>query len=353
MPTEAENIQYLYLVLTNDGPPSINWDAVGTALDLKKGAVTKRWSRLKQAMEKGEAPGGSTYQFLWLCVKHSTRDKALNWPDIAAKCNTTAGAASKRYSRMKQAFDQGVAAPGSSPTKNTPTKPKATPRSTPKKTPTKAFTASGYDDGEDDDDDDVEATPAPKRKRASPKKKTPALDEQEFKEFKLEPEGEDDDEDAVSSEADKKVNKRAKVGGKAKATPKGTGKRGGNAKTTDVAAAAIQQDYDIPTPTTEATTLIKPEHEDSHMGGDVDADAVADDTFFDAHEAPLGDDLMEDLLASRSGSTDDNRKYSSPPHSRSISPLVLPPASEWAAEWSDLVGRIGNLSSGGPTGGGR
>lgn len=33
----------------------------------------------------------------------------MDWVDIAAKCNTTAGAASKRYSRMKQAFENGTA----------------------------------------------------------------------------------------------------------------------------------------------------------------------------------------------------------------------------------------------------
>jgi hypothetical protein len=44
-------------------------------MNLNKGAVTKRWSRLKQSMEKGETPSGSVYQFLWLCVKHAKRDK--------------------------------------------------------------------------------------------------------------------------------------------------------------------------------------------------------------------------------------------------------------------------------------
>lgn len=114
MPTEEENTQYLYLVLTNAGnptvslpapiifPPSlsyilapsfptsfpyfsmmisrliyvqIDWDAVGKAMELSKAAVSKRWSRLKQAVQKGESPSGSSYQFLWLCVKHSSRDK--------------------------------------------------------------------------------------------------------------------------------------------------------------------------------------------------------------------------------------------------------------------------------------
>jgi hypothetical protein len=45
------------------------------ALALEKGAATKRWSRLKQAMEKGEEPVSANYGFLWLLVKHSTRDK--------------------------------------------------------------------------------------------------------------------------------------------------------------------------------------------------------------------------------------------------------------------------------------
>jgi hypothetical protein len=53
----------------------IDWEAVGAAMDLKKGAVSKRWSRLKTSMEKGESPGGSVYNFLWLCLKHSNRDK--------------------------------------------------------------------------------------------------------------------------------------------------------------------------------------------------------------------------------------------------------------------------------------
>jgi hypothetical protein len=47
----------------------IDWEAVGAAMDLKKGAVSKRWSRLKTSMEKGESPGGSIYNFLWLCLK--------------------------------------------------------------------------------------------------------------------------------------------------------------------------------------------------------------------------------------------------------------------------------------------
>ncbi|KAL1597952.1 hypothetical protein SLS60_008440 [Paraconiothyrium brasiliense] len=106
MPTEEENIQYLYLVLTHNGPPTINWPPISTALSLSAGATSKRWSRLKKALEEGKPAGKGSYELLWLCVKHSSRDKALDWKAIAAQCGTTTGAASKRYSRMKQAWEK-------------------------------------------------------------------------------------------------------------------------------------------------------------------------------------------------------------------------------------------------------
>lgn len=77
----------------------------------------------------------------------------MNWASIASKSGTTSGAASKRYSRMKQAFESGVEAPGLSPVKSaatTPSKPTATPpkpknaaRSPAKLTPKRKRTAAG------------------------------------------------------------------------------------------------------------------------------------------------------------------------------------------------------------------
>ncbi|KAF1838103.1 hypothetical protein BDW02DRAFT_594976 [Decorospora gaudefroyi] len=176
MPTEAENIQYLYLILTNDGNPDIDWDAVGGALNLNKVAVTKRWSRLRQSMNKDEAPGGSTYQFLWLCVKHHKRTTPLNWAEIATQANTTTGAASKRYSRMKKAFEDHetaptTASPASNKKNKTPTKPRA------KKNIPTATPSSSADD-------------TPKRKRAAAPKKTVAdadADEDEVKPKRVKP----------------------------------------------------------------------------------------------------------------------------------------------------------------------
>lgn len=53
----------------------IDWEPVCATFDLKRGAATKRWSRLKKTMEEGRDPGGDTYSFLWECVKHLKRDK--------------------------------------------------------------------------------------------------------------------------------------------------------------------------------------------------------------------------------------------------------------------------------------
>ncbi|KAG9194673.1 hypothetical protein G6011_04708 [Alternaria panax] len=212
MPSEAENIKYLYLVLTNDGDPIIDWDAVSAALDLKKGAVTKRWSRLKQAMKKNEAPGGTTYQFLWLCVKHHTRTQPPNWNEIAAKANTTSGAASKRYSRMKKVFEENETAP-TSPIKNTPVKSRNTPNFTAKK-PDKTTTSSA------DGVEDSQTTPTTKRKRVPPKNKV-APTEGEAK-FKPDPEDEDDQEEFVESKLKrpKVVKKDIKVTPRPKPKPK-------------------------------------------------------------------------------------------------------------------------------------
>ncbi|KAH7068865.1 hypothetical protein BKA63DRAFT_569736 [Paraphoma chrysanthemicola] len=248
MPTEQENVQYLYLVLTHGGTPTIDWGAVGAAMDLKKGAVSKRWSRLKQSMEKGETPAGSVYAFLWLCLKHSTRDKTMNWQEIADACNTTSGAASKRYSRMKQAFEAGETAPGSqsgTPAPNTPKTPKTSKSG--KKKP--VWT-------QDDNDKSTNATPTPtpKRKRAAPKNSAAAEDTVNIKN---EPEDENIDMEEQSP-------KKSKVAKSKKAA-------------------------DIPVPTTEATAIVK---------GEVEVDDA--DTFVDAKEwvkELTGDD--EDSMSER------------------------------------------------------
>jgi hypothetical protein len=120
----------------------------------------------------------------------------MDWNKIAEQCNTTAGAASKRYSRMKQAFEAGGGPPGGGPPGGNSASPalKTPSKATPKKA--KAATTDG------------EATPTPKRKRAT--LRTKAISEEE-KECKPELEF-DGDEDVGSA-------KKAKVASP-KATPK-------------------------------------------------------------------------------------------------------------------------------------
>ncbi|KAF1927984.1 uncharacterized protein M421DRAFT_5647 [Didymella exigua CBS 183.55] len=172
MPTTEENIQFLYLILTQGGAPTVDWHPICAALSLEKGAVTKRWSRLKQAMEKGEKPAESNYEFLWLMVTHSTRDKKYDWDAIAQACNSTKGACSKRYSRMKLAIERGDAPP------STPLKSKKDAAATPKTTPARIEVKS-------EEDDAGTPTPTPKRKRALAKNYTEAEDDEDEQDEKL------------------------------------------------------------------------------------------------------------------------------------------------------------------------
>ncbi|KAL1652822.1 hypothetical protein SLS61_004442 [Didymella pomorum] len=172
---QEQNIQILYSVLTVNGNPTIDWDPVCAALELEKVAVTKRWLRLKLSINKGEKPDASNEQLLWLMVKHSERKKVgsptscflpphrrhsqgFDWVAIAEKCGSTKGAVSKRYSRMKLAFERGDEPPPSTPTKGN----KAA--ATPKKTPSKAQFKT-------QDDEDGTPTTTSKRKRTPAKKK--------------------------------------------------------------------------------------------------------------------------------------------------------------------------------------
>lgn len=112
MPTDEENVKFLWMVLTAGGMPSIDFDAMSAELNLKKGATSMRWTRLKKAIEKGKPPGPAAHQFLWLAVKNSTRVKSPDWKVIADACNIKPGAASMRFTRLKKAMETGAAAPG-------------------------------------------------------------------------------------------------------------------------------------------------------------------------------------------------------------------------------------------------
>ncbi|KAJ4990292.1 hypothetical protein SVAN01_04174 [Stagonosporopsis vannaccii] len=161
----SSNEQFLYLLLTHGGSPTIDWNPICDTLNLEKGAASKRWSRLRQAMGKGEKPADSSYNLLWLLLKHSDRDKVYDWEGIAAATNSTKGACAKRWSRLKQAFEQGDAAPA------TPGKAKPAPV-TPRKTPAKVKSENS-----------AERTPttASKRKRTPAKTNVEDVEEEDDK----------------------------------------------------------------------------------------------------------------------------------------------------------------------------
>ncbi|KAI0609640.1 hypothetical protein TUN199_05444 [Pyrenophora tritici-repentis] len=109
MPTIDENIQFLHLVLTNDGKPAVNYSAVAAALNIRVSTVVKRLSRLNQSMDNDNAPRKSAYQFLWLCIKHTTGVQPINWVEIAAKCEHMV----EQYRQVGMELDNGVEALGS------------------------------------------------------------------------------------------------------------------------------------------------------------------------------------------------------------------------------------------------
>jgi hypothetical protein len=173
----------------------------------------------------------------------------MDWAEIAAKCGTTSGAASKRYSRMKQAFDRGDEKPA---------------------TPAKGKNTSTDANG-------TTTTPGSgqKRKRAAATpKKQPAIGAQD----RFRPEDKDPEDD------DELIDRKPKRVSKPRATAKSKTKK------EDVVVKEKQHDSSLNP--TEATTFIK---------ADPDADGMAeplysapvdegDDTFFDAKETFGGED---------------------------------------------------------------
>jgi hypothetical protein len=116
--------------------------------------------------------------------KQLTHIQAMDWAAIAEVCGTTKGAASKRYSRLKLAFERGDGPPASSVNDGTPkstpkktTPRKATTKTTPEATPKSAFKGNapkteGWTPINASSEDPEPLPPSvSKRKRAAPKKK--------------------------------------------------------------------------------------------------------------------------------------------------------------------------------------
>lgn len=165
--------------------------------------------------------------------------RGIDWEAIAQICGSTKGAVSKRYSRLKLAFERGDAPPLSTPTMSN----KAI--ATPKKTPEKAKVRNGVVE---------QGTPTttPKRRRAPAKKKVGSAGVT------------DDDKD----EAEKP--KRAKSNPEAKPRPKNGFRASDEEKTPEepqpvVKGGPIESDDDIFTDAPE------------HAGANVDVDGEIDE----------------------------------------------------------------------------
>jgi len=196
-----------------------------------------------------------------------TNKQMLDWNEIAQQCGTTAGAASKRYSRMKQAFEAGDAPPGSAP--GTPAS-KASAKATPKKS--KAPNTIG------------DLTPTPKRKRATPKKK--AVEEDEEEDTDIESKLQDDEDEEMQTP------KKAKV-----ASRKHT-----------------RKEASVSVPASEATTFIKGEVEDAfkdEVEDNIKDEPKAEEDFVDAQE------WVDDLVGGSSVADDEDYD------SRELSPRFI------------------------------
>jgi hypothetical protein len=67
----------------------VKWEPICSELKLEKGAATKRWSRLKQSVEKGEDPPASAQQLLWLMLKNSDMGGEGKVSRLVAQCTGT------------------------------------------------------------------------------------------------------------------------------------------------------------------------------------------------------------------------------------------------------------------------
>ncbi|GME27260.1 putative mannan endo-alpha-mannosidase dcw1 [Neofusicoccum parvum] len=105
MPTELENAKFMFQVLQFSNATGFNYKVIGDACNISAGAANKRMSRLKQAVKAGKETGLDV-RFLWSCIQNSDMG-TINFQTLGAELNLSAGAASKRWSRLKQTLERG------------------------------------------------------------------------------------------------------------------------------------------------------------------------------------------------------------------------------------------------------
>lgn len=110
-------------------------------------------------MERGEGA-----VFCYSVERLLTQHQGYDWDAIATACGSTKGAVSKRYSRLKLSLQQGDAPP-KSPSKSV--KSECTPTTTPKRKRSTAGKVKSTESGDGEDEDNL----TPKRAKTTPKSK--------------------------------------------------------------------------------------------------------------------------------------------------------------------------------------
>ncbi|KAK0645115.1 hypothetical protein DIS24_g8225 [Lasiodiplodia hormozganensis] len=116
MPTDLDNAKLMFLCLKFSTATTFDYKKIGEECKISTGAASKRMSRLKQAVKEGKE-NGLDVRYLWSCIQHSDMNN-VDFKAVGEELSLNAGAASKRWSRLKMALERGetgsttAAAPG-------------------------------------------------------------------------------------------------------------------------------------------------------------------------------------------------------------------------------------------------
>ncbi|KAL1651955.1 hypothetical protein SLS58_000078 [Diplodia intermedia] len=106
MPSDLENAKLMFLCLQFSTATAFDYKKIGDECGVSAGAASKRMSRLKQAVKAGKEGAGLDVRYLWSCIQHSDMNN-VDFKAVGAELGLNPGAASKRWSRLKQALERG------------------------------------------------------------------------------------------------------------------------------------------------------------------------------------------------------------------------------------------------------
>ncbi|OJD40593.1 uncharacterized protein BKCO1_1000397 [Diplodia corticola] len=105
MPTDLENARLMLLCLQFSTATTFDYKKIGEECGISAGAASKRMSRLKKAIKEGKETNLDV-RYLWSCIRLSDMDN-VDFKAVGAELSLNPGAASKRWSRLKQALERG------------------------------------------------------------------------------------------------------------------------------------------------------------------------------------------------------------------------------------------------------